>query len=70
MMGLVWGTVAFFLQMEFKRNPERFYQKFLLTPWSVIYGAIPIGIAIYYQKKQSKVYRDLYEKYVGKLSDE
>ena len=59
------------LQQLYTRNPENFYKKFLFTPWAPLYLAvIPLGVLCLFWKTDSDVYQRMYDKYVGKMSDE
>lgn len=66
----IWGCTFYYLQHQLQINPQRFYQQFLLTPWSALFVAIPFAIGLYYQKTQHKVYKNIFHKYVDGMSDE
>jgi hypothetical protein len=66
----VWGLGALGLSILFSSNPEKFYKRFLFTPFSGLFALTPVVALIFYQRSQSRTYKELYDKYVGNLSDE
>lgn len=51
-------------------NPETFFRRFLFTPFSALYFLIvPLSVSYYYFRTQSEIYKEMYDKYVGKLND-
>jgi len=46
-----------------------FYKRFLLTPFSPIFGAIPVVSTIWWMRKQRRVYKEICEETIGHLSD-
>ena len=67
----MWSLGFLGLQQLYVRNAEIFYQRFLFTPLAPVYFfVIPAATVYFYWTRQSQIYREMYEKYVGKLSDE
>lgn len=56
LMAGIWGAGATGLSYLYQVNREIFFKRFLLTPFSVIFGITPIAIGIYFVKTQRKVY--------------
>ena len=70
-LGSVWALVFYGLQQVYTNNPEKFYQKFLFTPFAPVFlFACPVCIVYGYFKIQNGIYASMYTKYVGKLTDE
>ena len=67
--GLSWCGVAVYLRMEYFKNAEKVFKRFLLTPASPIFFIMPFVAVYWYIKAQSKVYHQIYERTVGHLSD-
>lgn len=67
--GLFWGAIAAALRYQYTANPEPLFKRFFLTPWAVLYFASPLVAAFWYQRSQSKIYHQIYERTVGHLSD-
>eukprot|EP00347_Sterkiella_histriomuscorum_P020627 403337082 len=65
----VWVGLAFGLSYYKQVNPEIFYKKFLFTPLSGCFAIVPFVLGYLYHQRQKKVYRGLYDKYVGNLTD-
>lgn len=64
-----WVGLGYYLKIQLKTNPQWFYQKFLITPWSAVFVVTPLALGFIFYKTQKSLYMELYEKYVGKLSD-
>ena len=66
----VWGCGLIGLQYLYSTNPETFFRRFLFTPLSPIYfAALPLCVTFLYLRSQSRIYKEMYDKYVGKLTD-
>ena len=66
----LWGLGFIGLQQLYVTNPETFFQRFLFTPLSPLYFvAIPATLCYFNFKYQRNVYKEMYDKYVGGLTD-
>ena len=69
LFGVPWLAAAIFLQQAYTQKAEWVYKRFLATPAFPLFVIAPFAAVFYYSHCQSKVYRRIYEKKAGHLSD-
>ena len=67
--GLTWTGIAVLLRLKYLQNAETVFKSFLITPMMPVFAITPLIMSVWYIKKQSQVYHDIYERTVGHLSD-
>ena len=69
LFGGPWLAAAIYLQNAFMNKTEWVFKMFLATPAFPVFVIAPIVVVAFYSHCQSKVYRQIYEKRAGHLTD-